>query len=249
MRLWHRCFLVNFTKFLRTPFLIEQLYLENTFGDCFYTFPALKVFFLHSPLFLFLSQVWKYFRNRSSFLLLWRCEIITRFNRQSVFFSPNVSSEPFLNSSAISVLLFVFNSFWYLSSICLESKPWNCSIILPTPWSNSLSSADAILVAFSSWLVFLLNFFLVIFNGLSLSPITYFKTMFLNLVKAFSNTLPDLPTLWRAMSMKQTTEQEDFSYQGKFVTFSPQHWFPKHEKDISVFTTRLELLFIGCKRY
>ena len=28
--LWHRSFLVNFAKFLRTPFL------ENTSGDCFY---------------------------------------------------------------------------------------------------------------------------------------------------------------------------------------------------------------------
>ena len=25
-RLWHRCFPVNFTKFLRTPFIIEQLW-------------------------------------------------------------------------------------------------------------------------------------------------------------------------------------------------------------------------------
>ena len=28
-RLWHRCFAVNFAKFLRTPFL------QNTYGDCF----------------------------------------------------------------------------------------------------------------------------------------------------------------------------------------------------------------------
>ena len=26
---WHRCFAVNFAKFLRTPFL------QNTYGDCF----------------------------------------------------------------------------------------------------------------------------------------------------------------------------------------------------------------------
>ena len=30
-RLWHRCFLVNFTKFLRTSFL------QNTSGRCFWT--------------------------------------------------------------------------------------------------------------------------------------------------------------------------------------------------------------------
>ena len=29
-RLWHRCFPVNFVKFLRTPFL------QNTSGGCFY---------------------------------------------------------------------------------------------------------------------------------------------------------------------------------------------------------------------
>ena len=29
-RLWHKCFPVNFTKFLRTPFL------QNTSGGCFY---------------------------------------------------------------------------------------------------------------------------------------------------------------------------------------------------------------------
>ena len=30
-RLWHRCFSVNFAKFLRTPFL------QNTSGGCFWT--------------------------------------------------------------------------------------------------------------------------------------------------------------------------------------------------------------------
>ena len=30
LRLWHKCFPVNFAKFLRTPFL------QNTSGDCFY---------------------------------------------------------------------------------------------------------------------------------------------------------------------------------------------------------------------
>ena len=69
----------------------------------------------------------------------------------------------------------------------------------------------------------------------------YFKTNYLNLVKAFSNTLPDLPTFWRTMSMKPRLEQEDFSYKGKIVAFSPQHWLPKHEKDFSVFTTCLNL--------
>ena len=31
-RLWHRCFPVNFVKFLRTPFI------RNTSGDCFFYF-------------------------------------------------------------------------------------------------------------------------------------------------------------------------------------------------------------------
>ena len=49
-RLWHRCFPVNFVKFLRAPFFKEHLY-----GGCFYTeeMPNGKLHFLCSePFFL-----------------------------------------------------------------------------------------------------------------------------------------------------------------------------------------------------
>ena len=39
-RLWHRCFPVTFTKFLRTPFLTEHLFYRPRPGDCFW----IKVF-------------------------------------------------------------------------------------------------------------------------------------------------------------------------------------------------------------
>ena len=35
-RLWHRCFPVNFVKFLRTPFYTEHLFTQNTSGGCFW---------------------------------------------------------------------------------------------------------------------------------------------------------------------------------------------------------------------
>ena len=34
-RLWHRCFSVNFAKFLRTPFFIERSHRNTVTGDCF----------------------------------------------------------------------------------------------------------------------------------------------------------------------------------------------------------------------
>ena len=43
-RLWHRCFPVNFVKFLRTPFLIEHLWwlLQNVFNMIQYTFELVR---------------------------------------------------------------------------------------------------------------------------------------------------------------------------------------------------------------
>ena len=54
-RLWHRCFLVNFVKFLRTPFFIEQLWTTASTHrhadsilrlnrNCFARLPILKGF-------------------------------------------------------------------------------------------------------------------------------------------------------------------------------------------------------------
>ena len=47
-RLWHRCFPVNFAKFLRTPFLIEHLpwLLLNLFQKTYYPKHSLQVFML-----------------------------------------------------------------------------------------------------------------------------------------------------------------------------------------------------------
>ena len=43
-RLWHRCFLVNFTKFLRTPFFTEPLrWLAPTSPGVHYDFPAILI--------------------------------------------------------------------------------------------------------------------------------------------------------------------------------------------------------------
>ena len=43
-RLWYRCFLVNFAKRLRTPFLTEHLFLQNTSGGCFCHKPTSRSF-------------------------------------------------------------------------------------------------------------------------------------------------------------------------------------------------------------
>ena len=63
-RLWHKCFPVNFVKFLRTPFCIEH------FGDCFW---VLNIYVLlgkeHDWLLSF-----KPFQANVSFILPWKAQ-------------------------------------------------------------------------------------------------------------------------------------------------------------------------------
>ena len=89
-RLWHRCFPVNFVKFLRTPIL------KNTSGGCFYNYPVITskiiwtqqlteittFFFFAIILFLcsfFKVSIFKYFIIRG---LLWkRCAEVSFKNK------------------------------------------------------------------------------------------------------------------------------------------------------------------------
>ena len=72
-RLWHKCFLVNFTKFLRTPFLTEHLWwllLDNTLNIFLKEFSVVKIeAAIHLRSFLLLSRMFQnnfLFRTLSS---------------------------------------------------------------------------------------------------------------------------------------------------------------------------------------
>ena len=79
--LWRRCFPVNFTKFLRTPFL------QNSSGGCFFKLQVnAKNSFTHTPSCILpsFSKNTLFSQNTSWSLLpkrLWKCESIISFQK------------------------------------------------------------------------------------------------------------------------------------------------------------------------